>query len=60
MGQGISPFPYALSFPQDEHERLLIGRLAALGVSVERPVELISFEDRDARVVAHPAAAGRV
>lgn len=21
MGQGISPFPYALIFPQDEHER---------------------------------------
>src|SRR2546427_9795449 len=24
MGAGISPFPYALIFPQDEHERLLI------------------------------------
>src|SRR5260221_7091239 len=24
MGAGISPFPYALLFPQDEHERLLI------------------------------------
>jgi 2-polyprenyl-6-methoxyphenol hydroxylase-like FAD-dependent oxidoreductase len=53
MGQGISPFPYALSFQQDEHERLLISRLAALGVSVERPVELVSFEDRDAQLVAH-------
>src|ERR1700732_792051 len=29
MGAGLSPFPYALIFPQDEHERLLIGRLAA-------------------------------
>ena len=28
MGAGISPFPYALLFPQDEHERLLIERLA--------------------------------
>ena len=28
MGAGISPFPYALIYPQDEHERLLIDRLA--------------------------------
>jgi 2-polyprenyl-6-methoxyphenol hydroxylase-like FAD-dependent oxidoreductase len=27
MGAGFSPFPYALLFPQDEHERLLIDRL---------------------------------
>ena len=26
-GQGLSPFPYMLIFPQDEHERLLIERL---------------------------------
>jgi 2-polyprenyl-6-methoxyphenol hydroxylase-like FAD-dependent oxidoreductase len=31
MGQGISPFPYALIFPQDEHERLLIDRLRGMG-----------------------------
>jgi 2-polyprenyl-6-methoxyphenol hydroxylase-like FAD-dependent oxidoreductase len=24
MGQGLSPFPFALIYPQDEHERLLI------------------------------------
>src|SRR3989449_2595502 len=27
MGTGLSPFPYALIFSQDEHERLLINRL---------------------------------
>ena len=52
MGQGISPFPYALIFPQDEHERLLIDHLRAVGVAVERPVELIAFEDQGARVAA--------
>ncbi len=31
MGAGISPFPYALIYPQDEHERLLIDRLAEAG-----------------------------
>src|SRR5437016_10004284 len=29
MGADLSPFPYALIYPQDEHERLLIDRLAA-------------------------------
>ena len=28
MGKGISPYPYMLIFPQDQHERLLIERLA--------------------------------
>ena len=29
--QGLSPFPYLLIFPQDEHERLLIDRLGEDG-----------------------------
>jgi 2-polyprenyl-6-methoxyphenol hydroxylase-like FAD-dependent oxidoreductase len=32
MGVGISPCPYALIFPQDEHESLLIDRLTQTGV----------------------------
>ena len=32
MGAGLSPFPYALIFPQDEHERLLVERLSEAGV----------------------------
>src|SRR5208282_2955145 len=39
------PFSYALVFPQDEHERLLIDRLSELGVHVERQTELLGFED---------------
>src|SRR4051812_21050465 len=34
IGIGLSPFPYLLFFPQDEHERLLIEELAKLGVFV--------------------------
>jgi 2-polyprenyl-6-methoxyphenol hydroxylase-like FAD-dependent oxidoreductase len=45
MGMGISPFPYMLIFPQDEHERFLIDRLAKLGVAVERPIEFLGLED---------------
>jgi 2-polyprenyl-6-methoxyphenol hydroxylase-like FAD-dependent oxidoreductase len=52
MGTGLSPFPYALTCPQDVHERLLIERLDALGVNVERRIELLRFEQQDARVRA--------
>src|SRR6266700_734246 len=52
MGAGLSPFPYALIFPQDEHERLLIDRLAEVGVEVERQTELLGFKDATTRVLA--------
>ena len=52
MGAGISPFPYALIFPQDEHERLLIDRLAAAGVAVERRTELMDFDQANGGVRA--------
>jgi 2-polyprenyl-6-methoxyphenol hydroxylase-like FAD-dependent oxidoreductase len=44
MGEDLSLYPYALIYPQDEHERLLIDRLADAGVTVERGTELLSFE----------------
>src|SRR4029434_295646 len=49
-GAGISPFPYALIYPQDEHERLLIDRLAQAGVEVERETEFVAFEEEGGRV----------
>ncbi len=52
IGAGISPFPYALIFPQDEHEDLLIDRLAQAGVVVERETELVAFEEATDRVLA--------
>jgi len=51
MGAGISPYPYPVIFPQDEHERLLLESLAKSGVQVERSTELLDFEMAD-RVVA--------
>jgi 2-polyprenyl-6-methoxyphenol hydroxylase-like FAD-dependent oxidoreductase len=45
MGAGISPYPYALTYPQDEHERMLIDHLEVAGVRVERQTELLGFED---------------
>lgn len=52
MGTGISPYPFALIYPQDEHERLLIDRLAAAGVAVERDTALERFEEQSAGMVA--------
>ena len=51
LGQGLTPFPFPIIFPQDQHEILLIETLRKHGVEVERPVELTGFEDTDA---SHP------
>jgi 2-polyprenyl-6-methoxyphenol hydroxylase-like FAD-dependent oxidoreductase len=51
-GARLSPFPYALIFPQAEHERLLIDSLNEVGVQVERQTEVMQFEDTNSRVLA--------
>ena len=52
MGADISPFPYALVFPQNDHEYFLTEQLAQLGITVERRTELLDFEERDGGVQA--------
>jgi 2-polyprenyl-6-methoxyphenol hydroxylase-like FAD-dependent oxidoreductase len=52
IGRGLSPYPSIHMFPQDEHERLLIARLAEAGVSVERRSELLAFTEEGERIVA--------
>ncbi len=44
IGQRSTPYPFALVFPQDAHERLLIEHLHGLGVDVERGTRLVRFE----------------
>ena len=44
IADGLTPYG-PLIFPQDQHEHLLIERLAAVGVSVERKTELVSFSE---------------
>jgi 2-polyprenyl-6-methoxyphenol hydroxylase-like FAD-dependent oxidoreductase len=44
IGQRLIPYPHVLIYPQDEHARLLIDRLATVGVEVERSTELIDFD----------------
>ncbi len=57
IGEGLSPYPFALVFPQDAHERLLIAQLEKLGVTVERRTELIRMSQDAAGVsvtLRHP------
>lgn len=44
-GADLTPYPFVLVYPQDRHERLLIERLTALGVEVERQTELLAFAE---------------
>src|ERR1700682_1134400 len=53
VGSHLTPYSFLQIFPQDQHERLLIERLEALGVSVERQTELVRFDAEDDRVTAH-------
>ncbi|MFL5447674.1 MAG: FAD-dependent monooxygenase [Gemmatimonadales bacterium] len=50
IGQAMSPYPIALVFPQDAHERLLIAQLGKIGVAVERRTELIRMRQDGAGV----------
>jgi 2-polyprenyl-6-methoxyphenol hydroxylase-like FAD-dependent oxidoreductase len=52
VGSSLTPYPFLHIFPQDQHERLLIERLGASGVAVERQTELISFADGENGVTA--------
>jgi 2-polyprenyl-6-methoxyphenol hydroxylase-like FAD-dependent oxidoreductase len=52
IGSRLTPYPFLKIFPQDQHERLLIERLEALGVAVERRTELISFANGENGVMA--------
>lgn len=51
-GAGLTPYPFLLVFPQDQHERFLIERLEAMGVTVERQTEMLSFKEDGGRIVA--------
>ncbi len=52
IGSGLTPYPFLQIFPQDQHERVLIDRLEALDVTVERRTELVSFAQEENRVIA--------
>jgi 2-polyprenyl-6-methoxyphenol hydroxylase-like FAD-dependent oxidoreductase len=50
--EGLTPYAFALVFPQDAHERVLIAHLEKLGVRIERRTELLRFTQNDNGVTA--------
>lgn len=57
-GASVTPYPYILTYPQDEHERLLISRLAQIGIHVERETEFLSFEEQPDAVLSRLRLSG--
>jgi 2-polyprenyl-6-methoxyphenol hydroxylase-like FAD-dependent oxidoreductase len=45
MGAGLSPYPFALAYPQDDHERFLIEKLRDAGCQVEWGAKLTGFSE---------------
>ncbi|MCD7034101.1 FAD-dependent monooxygenase [Metabacillus sp. GX 13764] len=52
FGKGLSPYPFALSYPQDLHEKLLVKKLQEAGIEVEWNTELAAFKDDGEKVTA--------
>lgn len=52
FGRELTPYPFMLTVPQDQHERLLEKRLNSLGVFVERRTKLQKFEDHGSSITA--------
>jgi 2-polyprenyl-6-methoxyphenol hydroxylase-like FAD-dependent oxidoreductase len=52
LGNGISPYPFALAYAQDDHERFLIGKLKEAGSDIEWQSKLIGFTEEGGAVRA--------
>jgi 2-polyprenyl-6-methoxyphenol hydroxylase-like FAD-dependent oxidoreductase len=50
IGANLSPFPYALSLAQDEHEKLLVTQLEKLNIQVEYNTSLLTFDKSTATI----------
>lgn len=61
IGKGLSPFPFALSLPQDVHEKLLEAALADAGIRVERQITFAGLvQSADCVITRVVDAAGSV
>ncbi len=59
LGEGLSPYPFALAYPQDDHERFLVGKLEAVGGGVEWRSRLTGFTQNEDGVCATIARDGQ-
>ena len=51
MGGHISPYPFALAFPQDDHEHFLVEQLKAAGGQIEWNTKLTALEQKSGVVL---------
>ena len=58
IGAGLSPYPFVLAYPQDDHERFLVRQLQALGIEVEWNTALSTFSQDEHGVHALLEQAG--
>lgn len=59
LGDGISPYPFALAYPQDDHERFLVAKLKEAGFNVEWQSKLIGFTEDGGGIRATISCNGR-
>lgn len=52
MGEGLTPYPFELMYPQGAHEQLLARALARVGVAVKRPRALVALTQDEGGVTA--------
>jgi 2-polyprenyl-6-methoxyphenol hydroxylase-like FAD-dependent oxidoreductase len=52
IGESLTPYPFLHIYPQDRHEKLLLSRLEAMGVTVEWNTTFIDHEEAAEGVVA--------
>ena len=52
FGRELTPYPFMLSIPQDDHERMLEKRLNDMGIHVERGSKLQGFVDHGSSITA--------
>ncbi|KAJ5970554.1 Monooxygenase FAD-binding [Penicillium vulpinum] len=52
FGRALTPYPFILSIPQDDHERMLEKRLNDVGIHVERGSKLQGFVDHGSSITA--------
>ena len=52
IGKGISPYPFAVTYPQDDHEKFLVKKLVEAGAAVEWETSLVGFNAREDGVTA--------
>ena len=52
IGAGISPYPFVLCYPQDDHERFLVAQLAEAGIAVEWDTRLEAIQQDGEGVTA--------